>query len=116
MIAGSWAIVSDDPEREARAVGPHALYQGNQYIEWGAFGPPDTTPRFPDAETALAQGLYQLWDADQAVTEITKLLRECPQIRDLHFWARLPGETVQAGHRRVEYMAKHVLPKVRAAL
>jgi alkanesulfonate monooxygenase SsuD/methylene tetrahydromethanopterin reductase-like flavin-dependent oxidoreductase (luciferase family) len=116
IIAGSWAIVSDDPEREARAVAPHALYQGNQYIEWGAFGPPDTTPRFPDGETALAQGLYQLWNADQAVTEITALLNGCPQIRDLHFWARLPGETVAAGHRRVEYMAKHVLPRVRAAL
>jgi alkanesulfonate monooxygenase SsuD/methylene tetrahydromethanopterin reductase-like flavin-dependent oxidoreductase (luciferase family) len=116
IIAGSWAIVSDDPEREAKAVAPHALYQGNQYIEWGAFGPPDTTPRFPDGETALAQGLYQLWDADRAVTEITQLLKGCPQIRDLHFWARLPGETVAAGHRRVEYMAKHVLPRVRAAL
>jgi alkanesulfonate monooxygenase SsuD/methylene tetrahydromethanopterin reductase-like flavin-dependent oxidoreductase (luciferase family) len=116
VIAGSWAIVSDDPEREARAVAPHALYQGNQYIEWGAFGPPDTTPRFPDGETALAQGLYQLWDAEQAVVEIIKLLKGCPQIRDLHFWARLPGETVAAGHRRVEYMAKHVLPRVRAAL
>lgn len=116
VIAGSWGIVSDDPEREARAIGPYALYQSNQYIEWGAFGPPETTPRFPDAKTALAQGLYQLWDADQAVTEITRLLRECPQIRDLHFWARLPGESVQAGHRRAEYMAKHVLPRVRAAL
>jgi len=116
VIAGSWGIVSDDPEREARAIGPYALYQSNQYIEWGAFGPPETTPRFPDAKTALAQGLYQLWDADQAVTEITRLLRECPQIRDLHFWARLPGESVQAGHRRAEYMAKNVLPRVRAAL
>jgi alkanesulfonate monooxygenase SsuD/methylene tetrahydromethanopterin reductase-like flavin-dependent oxidoreductase (luciferase family) len=116
IIAGSWAIVSDDPEREARAVAPPALYQGNQYIEWGAFGPPDTTPRFPDGATALAQGLYKLWDADQAVVEITALLKGCPQIRDLHFWARLPGETVAAGHRRVEYMAKHVLPRVRAAL
>ena len=116
VIAGSWAIVSDDPEREAQAIGPYALYQGNQYIEWGAFGPPETTPRFPDAKTALEQGLYQLWDADQAVAGITELLKGCPQIRDLHFWARLPGESVAAGHRRVEYMAKHVLPRVRAAL
>jgi alkanesulfonate monooxygenase SsuD/methylene tetrahydromethanopterin reductase-like flavin-dependent oxidoreductase (luciferase family) len=116
IIAGSWAIISDDPEREAAAVGPHALYQCNQYIEWGAFGPPDTTPRFPDAQTALSQGLYRLWDADTAVTEFVKLLREYPQIRDLHIWARLPGETVAAGQRRLEYVAKHVLPKVRAAL
>jgi alkanesulfonate monooxygenase SsuD/methylene tetrahydromethanopterin reductase-like flavin-dependent oxidoreductase (luciferase family) len=116
IIAGSWAIVSSDPEREARAVGAHALYQSNQYIEWGAFGPPDTTPHFPDAATALALGPYHLWDADQAVAGIGQLLQQYPQIRDLHFWARLPGETVAAGHRRVEYMAKHVLPRVRAAL
>lgn len=116
IIAGSWAIISDDPEREAALVGPHALYQCNQYIEWGAFGPPDTTPRFPDAATALSQGLYRLWDADTAVKEFIKLLHDYPQIRDLHIWARLPGESVAAGQRRLEYVAKHVLPKVRAAL
>jgi alkanesulfonate monooxygenase SsuD/methylene tetrahydromethanopterin reductase-like flavin-dependent oxidoreductase (luciferase family) len=116
IIAGHWAIISDDPEREAAAIGPHALYQGNQYIEWGAFGPPDTTPRFPDAATALSQGLYRLWDADTAVREFTQLLRAYPQIRDLHIWAQLPGESVAAGQRRIEYVAKHVLPKVRAAL
>jgi alkanesulfonate monooxygenase SsuD/methylene tetrahydromethanopterin reductase-like flavin-dependent oxidoreductase (luciferase family) len=116
IIAGHWAIISDDPERESAAIGPHALYQSNQYIEWGAFGPPDITPRFPDAQTALSQGLYRLWDADTAVREFTQLLLAYPQIRDLHIWARLPGESVAAGQRRIEYVAKHVLPKVRAAL
>jgi alkanesulfonate monooxygenase SsuD/methylene tetrahydromethanopterin reductase-like flavin-dependent oxidoreductase (luciferase family) len=116
IIAGHWAIISDDPEREAAAVGPHALYQGNQYIEWGAFGPPETTPRFPDAAAALAQGLYRMWDADTAVREFTHLLRSYPQIRDLHIWAQLPGESLAAGQRRIEYVSKHVLPRVRAAL
>ena len=113
IIAGHWAIVSDDPEREAAMVGPHALYQSNQYIEWGAFGPPDSTPRFPDAQTALAQGLYQLWNADTAVEQLGRLLDQYPQIRDVHFWARLPGEPVSSGQRRIEYMARHVLPRVR---
>lgn len=116
VIAGSWAIISDDPEREAERVGPHALYQGNQYIEWGAFGDPATTPRFPDAKTALAQGLYEMWDADTAVAKLTELLRAYPQIKDLHFWAQLPGEPVSSGQRRIEYIAKHVLPRVRAAI
>ncbi len=116
IIAGHWAIISDDPEREAATVGPHVLYQGNQYIEWGAFGPPETMPRFPDAATAIANGLYELWDADTAVTRLIELLRKYPQIRDLHFWAQFPGEPVASGQRRIEYVAKHVLPRVRAAL
>ncbi|HEX5650000.1 MAG TPA: hypothetical protein VFX69_10130, partial [Steroidobacteraceae bacterium] len=86
------------------------------YIEWGAFGPPDTTPRFPDAATALQMGLYELWDADTAVTKLTELLATYPQIQDVHFWAQLPGEPVASGQRRIEYMAKHVLPRVRARL
>jgi alkanesulfonate monooxygenase SsuD/methylene tetrahydromethanopterin reductase-like flavin-dependent oxidoreductase (luciferase family) len=116
IIAGHWAIISDDPEREAQVVGPHVLYQSNQYIEWGAFGPPDSTPRFPDAQTAIANGLYELWDADTAVTRLTEMLRNYPQIRDVHFWAQFPGEPVASGQRRLEYIAKHVLPRVRAAL
>jgi alkanesulfonate monooxygenase SsuD/methylene tetrahydromethanopterin reductase-like flavin-dependent oxidoreductase (luciferase family) len=116
IIAGHWAIIAEDPEREAERVGPHALYQGNQYIEWGAFGPPDTTPRFPDAKAALQHGLYELWDADTAVARLTEHLRAYPQIRDLHFWAQFPGEPVASGQRRIEYMARHVLPRVRAAI
>jgi alkanesulfonate monooxygenase SsuD/methylene tetrahydromethanopterin reductase-like flavin-dependent oxidoreductase (luciferase family) len=116
IIAGNWAIISEDPEREAEIVGPHVLYQSNQYIEWGAFGPPDTTPRFPDAKAALREGLYELWDADTAVTELTALLQKYPQIRDLHFWAQFPGESFESGQRRLEYVASQVLPRVRAAL
>jgi alkanesulfonate monooxygenase SsuD/methylene tetrahydromethanopterin reductase-like flavin-dependent oxidoreductase (luciferase family) len=116
IIAGHWAIISDDPERDAQIVGPHVLYQSNQYIEWGAFGPPDTTPRFPDAQAAIANGLYELWDADTAVARLTELLQKYPQIRDLHFWAQFPGEPIESGQRRIEYIARHVLPRVRAAL
>lgn len=116
IVAGHWAIVSDDPEREAERVGPHVLYQSNQYIEWGAFGPPDTTPRFPSAAAALEHGLYQLWDAETAVQQLTEHLRRYPQIKDMHFWAQFPGEPVAQGQRRIEYMAKQVLPRVREAL
>jgi alkanesulfonate monooxygenase SsuD/methylene tetrahydromethanopterin reductase-like flavin-dependent oxidoreductase (luciferase family) len=116
IVAGHWAIISDDPEREAATVGPHVLYQANQYIEWGAFGPPESVPRFPDAATAIERGLYTLWDGETAVAELVTLLRRYPQIRDLHLWAQFPGEPVASGQRRIEYVAKHVLPRVRAAL
>jgi alkanesulfonate monooxygenase SsuD/methylene tetrahydromethanopterin reductase-like flavin-dependent oxidoreductase (luciferase family) len=116
IIAGHWAIISEDPEREAAMLGPHVLYQSNQYIEWGAFGPPQTTPRFPDAATAFTHGLYELWDGDMAVRNLTQLLSKYPQIKDLHLWAQFPGEPIVSGQRRLEYIARNVLPKVRAAL
>ena len=116
ICAGHWAIISADPEAEAARVGPHALYQINQYVAWGAFGPPDQVPPFPDAASALRDGLYRLWDADTAVAELTAMLRATPEIIDVHFWAQLPGEPIEQGSARIEYMARHVLPRVRDAL
>ena len=116
IYAGSWAIVSPDPEKEAVEVGPHVLYQANQYVAWGAFGPPDETPLFPDPQAALRDGLYQLWDAELAVRELSEMLRKYPAIRDVHFWAQFPGESVEHGSRRIEYLAGSVLPRVRNAL
>jgi hypothetical protein len=60
--------------------------------------------------------LYELHDGASAVRALTDLLVGCPAIRDVHFWAQLPGEPVESGSRRIEYMAKHVLPQVRANL
>jgi len=116
ICAGNWAIIAQDPEAEAAKVGPHVLYQTNEYVSWGAFGPPDEVPQFPDSESAIRDGLYELWDADQAVAELTKMLTDYPQIVDVHFWAQFPGESIDSGNKRLEYIASHVLPKVRAAL
>ena len=116
IYAGHWAIISPDPEAEARHLAPHILYQSNHYIDWGAFGPPDDVPRFEDAETAIREGLYESWDADTAVTELTRLLSDSPEIRDIHFWAQFPGESIESGSRRIEYMATKVLPRVKEFL
>tara|TARA_A100001037_G_scaffold223364_1_gene201239 strand:- start:5112 stop:6125 length:1014 start_codon:yes stop_codon:yes gene_type:complete len=114
ICAGNWAIIADDPEKEAAAVGEYALYQTNQYVSWGAFGPPDEVPLFPDAATAIQEGFYELWDADQAVAALTDMLKTYPEIVDVHFWAQFPGESIDSGSRRMEYIAKQVLPRVRA--
>ncbi len=116
ICAGHWALISPDPEREAANVGEHALYQTNQYVSWGAFGPPDEVPLFPDAESALRDGLYDLWDADTAVDELKGLLDAYPQIIDVHFWAQLPGESIDSGNARIEYVAAQVLPRLREHL
>ena len=114
IYAGHWGIISADPEAEANRVADYALYQTNEYVSWGAFGPPDETPLFPDGHTALEQGLYNVWDGDEAVRSLTEMLLTYPEIRDVHFWAQLPGEPIEQGSARLEYVANHVLPQVRA--
>lgn len=116
IFAGQWTVIAEDPEREWARIGQHALYQLNNYISWGAFGPPDEIPRFADPDQILAAGAFQLWDPATAVDELTALLRERPQIKDIHFWAQLPGEAVDSGSARVELLASKVIPEVRQRL
>jgi alkanesulfonate monooxygenase SsuD/methylene tetrahydromethanopterin reductase-like flavin-dependent oxidoreductase (luciferase family) len=116
ICAGHWGIIAADPEAEAAKVGPHVLYQINQYVSWGAFGPPEHAPLFPDAASAIRDGLYELLDGDAAVASLTKMLREYPEIVDVHFWAQFPGEPVDSGSARIEYIAHNVIPRVRANL
>ena len=113
MILVFRAIIAEDPEAEAERVGPHVLYQSNEYIRWGAFGPPDQTPLFPDAKTAIENGLYELWDAEMAVEKLSSMIKQYPQISDIHFWAQFPGESVESGDRRLQYIAEKVLPRLR---
>lgn len=116
IIAGHWAIISPDPAAEAARVGPHVLYQANEYIRWGAFGPPETTPPFATAREAIEKGLYELWDADTAVKKLTTLIDATPLISDIHFWAQFPGEPIAQGQRRIDYIAAEVLPRLRRHL
>lgn len=116
IFAGQWAIIAEDPEREWARIGKHAVYQLNNYIQWGAFGPPDVVPRFEDADQIVAGGAFQLWDPATAIDELTALLKDRPQIKDVHFWAQLPGEPVESGSARIELLATKVLPEVRQRL
>lgn len=113
IAAGHWAIISEDPAAEAEKLAPYILHQTNQYIRWGAFGPPETTPEFQDAPSAIENGLYELWTADEAVRHLSGMLEQYPQIEDVHFWAQFPGESVASGTRRMEYIAEQVLPRLR---
>ena len=112
VVLGCWAIIAEDPEAEAAKVGDHVLYQANEYIKWGAFGPPGETPLFENAAAAIENGLYELWDADTAVKELSKLVQAYPNIRDIHFWAQFPGESVESGNQRLDYIAREVLPRL----
>jgi alkanesulfonate monooxygenase SsuD/methylene tetrahydromethanopterin reductase-like flavin-dependent oxidoreductase (luciferase family) len=116
IYAGQWAIIAEDPERVWSEIGDHALYQLNQYVSWGAFGPPDVVPQFPDRDAIVQAGAYQLWDAPAAVDALVAMFEERPQVKDVHFFAQLPGESVDSGSARIEYIADKVIPAVRARL
>lgn len=116
IFAGCWGIVAEDPEQEAESLGPYLLHQMQGYLEMGAFGGGDGAPRFDTPADAVAAGFYQFWTPEQAVEQILSELRAFPQIRDMHFWAQFPGEPIDSGSRRMELIARQVLPRVREAL
>jgi alkanesulfonate monooxygenase SsuD/methylene tetrahydromethanopterin reductase-like flavin-dependent oxidoreductase (luciferase family) len=113
IVAGNWAIIAEDPAAEAERLGPYILNQTNQYIRWGAFGPPESTPQFEDAPSAIENGLYTLWTPDEAVRHLSEMIEQYPQIEDVHFWAQFPGESVDSGSRRMELIAEQVLPRLK---
>jgi hypothetical protein len=51
-------------------------------------------------------------DASMAVDELVTLAAAYPQIRDFHYWAQLPGESVESGSARIQYLADKVIPEV----
>jgi alkanesulfonate monooxygenase SsuD/methylene tetrahydromethanopterin reductase-like flavin-dependent oxidoreductase (luciferase family) len=116
IYAGQWVVIDDDPESTWARIGDHAVYQLNHYIDWGAFGPPDDVPRLADRDAVLQGGAYTLWDVPTAIDELVELLSTRPEIRDVHFWAQLPGEAVESGSKRIELLATRVLPEVRKRL
>lgn len=109
-----WWVVAEDPEREWARVGDHALYQINRYVDWGAFG--EGVPRFTHRDQILEAGIWQALDGPAAVQGIRALVDQYPQLEDLHFFNALPGEDLDSGTARLEYLAQHVLPEVRRAV
>jgi alkanesulfonate monooxygenase SsuD/methylene tetrahydromethanopterin reductase-like flavin-dependent oxidoreductase (luciferase family) len=116
IYAGQWCVIAEDPEAAWARIGDHAVYQLNEYISWGAFGPPDQVPQFENRDQIAQAGVYKLWDADAAVNALTELVLNRPQIRDVHLFAQLPGEPVESGSERIEYVASSVLPRIRERL
>ncbi|GAA1001697.1 LLM class flavin-dependent oxidoreductase [Subtercola frigoramans] len=112
VYASQWVVVADDPEKEWSRIGENVLYQVNKYIEWGSFEGSGVPDHFDAPDDLLDFGVYQLWDGAKAVDELVSLSQRFPQIRDFHFWAQFPGETVESGSARIQYIADRVIPEV----
>jgi alkanesulfonate monooxygenase SsuD/methylene tetrahydromethanopterin reductase-like flavin-dependent oxidoreductase (luciferase family) len=115
IYASQWSIVADDPERVWSQISEHVRYQLNKYIEWGSFEGPGQPTSFPDAQSVLDSGFYRLMDASMAVDELVELARAYP-IKDLHYWAQFPGESIESGSERIQYLADKVIPEVTSRL
>jgi alkanesulfonate monooxygenase SsuD/methylene tetrahydromethanopterin reductase-like flavin-dependent oxidoreductase (luciferase family) len=121
MFAGiGQPIIAEDPEREWAKVGPYALYQTKMYVEWEQA---NSTARggydfsgLQEPDDLLRAGMFQLWDGPTAVAELAGILDRYPELEDIHFWGHLPGEPVDSGSNRLEFLARRVLPEVRRQL
>jgi len=112
IYASQWTIVAEDPEKVWAEIGERALYQLNEYIAWGSFEGAGQPSKFPDPQAVLDAGAYRLMDASLAIDELVSLATKYPQIRDFHYWAQLPGESLESGSARIQYMADKVIPEV----
>jgi alkanesulfonate monooxygenase SsuD/methylene tetrahydromethanopterin reductase-like flavin-dependent oxidoreductase (luciferase family) len=111
IYASQWSIVAEDPERVWSQISEHVRYQLNKYIEWGSFEGPGQPSSFPDAQSVIDSGFYRLMDASMAVDELVQLASSYP-IQDFHYWAQFPGEPVESGSERIQYIADNVIPQV----
>jgi alkanesulfonate monooxygenase SsuD/methylene tetrahydromethanopterin reductase-like flavin-dependent oxidoreductase (luciferase family) len=115
ISASQWVVIAEDPDRAWADVGDYAAYMLNVYAQWGAYGPPESAPVF-DAASARSSGLFAAWDIDTAVSTLRSLLVDTPAIEDIHFWARLPGESIESSNERNALIARRVLPALGASL
>jgi alkanesulfonate monooxygenase SsuD/methylene tetrahydromethanopterin reductase-like flavin-dependent oxidoreductase (luciferase family) len=101
-------LVAPDPERAITELGSCLLHQVNQYIDFGFI----SQPRYTDARDAVRDGHYEVVDADGAVEALARA--GAAGIAEFHFMAVLPGEPVDSGTRRLQYVLTEVLPRARA--
>jgi alkanesulfonate monooxygenase SsuD/methylene tetrahydromethanopterin reductase-like flavin-dependent oxidoreductase (luciferase family) len=100
----AWVIVDPDPEACLARVGPHILYQVNQYVEYGVLpGPP-----YEDPAVLVEQGFYSFVDAAGAIELFAR--SAAAGAEEIHLFGVLPGEPVEQGSARLEYVAREVIP------
>jgi alkanesulfonate monooxygenase SsuD/methylene tetrahydromethanopterin reductase-like flavin-dependent oxidoreductase (luciferase family) len=100
-------LVAADPERALVELGGPLLHQVNQYVEFGFI---DHAP-YDDPQAVVADGHYEVVDADGALEALARSGEA--GVSEFHVMARLPGEPIESGAARLEYLATHVLPRTR---
>ena len=101
-----WAIIAKDPERAFAVAGENWLHLLNQYIVRNAY--PTITETYDDPVKAMNDGLVMLADGPTAIAEFNRAIAEGAV--DINLVALMPGEDLNAGAERMEYLGRHVIP------
>lgn len=99
-----WLVVTEDPEKSLAELGPHMLYQTNQYIDYGFL----KVPPYEDPQVLIDQGFYAFVDADGAIASLTESASKGCQ--EIHLFGMIPGEPVENSTARLQYVADKVIP------
>ena len=105
-----WAIVTQDPERTIAEVGPHFMYQVNDYIDYGFLG---EIPHYTDPQKIVDDGVYLVLDEDAAVKEFSSAIAAGAD--EIQFLPVMPGEPLDGAARRLQFLSDRVIPRVHAA-
>jgi alkanesulfonate monooxygenase SsuD/methylene tetrahydromethanopterin reductase-like flavin-dependent oxidoreductase (luciferase family) len=100
----AWAVVDPDPERALHDLGPYMLHQVNEYIEYGFL----KVPRFDDPQVLVDQAFYTFVDAAGAIDYFAEAAEA--GVQELHLFGVLPGEPLESGTKRLQYVAEKVTP------
>jgi len=100
-------VIAEDPERAAFELGDHLLFQVNQYVDYGFIPGPHRT----NVSELLREGHSEIVDAAGALERLQ--LAAQAGVDELHLFATLPGESVESGSRRLQYVADNVISVVR---
>jgi alkanesulfonate monooxygenase SsuD/methylene tetrahydromethanopterin reductase-like flavin-dependent oxidoreductase (luciferase family) len=100
----AWSIIAEDPEKALDELGPYMLHQVNVYIDFGFL----KVPYFEDPQVLVDQGFYTLTDAGGAISSF----REAADagVEEIHLFAMIPGEPVESGAARLQYVSDKVIP------
>lgn len=105
-----WAIVCEDPERTIAEIGPHFMYQVNDYIDYGFLG---DIPHYSDPQKIVDDGVYLVMDEDTAVETFSAAVRAGAQ--EIQFLPVMPGEPLDGAAERLRLLSEHIIPRVREA-
>lgn len=106
-----WAIVAEDPERAIAEVGPHIMYQVNDYIDYGFLG---NVPHYTDPQKIVDDGVYLVLDEEAAVDEFSAAI--AAGASEIQFLPVMPGEPIDGAAERLQFLSDRVIPRVRAAV
>jgi alkanesulfonate monooxygenase SsuD/methylene tetrahydromethanopterin reductase-like flavin-dependent oxidoreductase (luciferase family) len=102
----AWMIVDPDPAEALRRLGPYMLYQVNKYVDFGFL----KVDRYTDPAALVRDGFYTVTDAVGAM-DVLGAAGDAG-VDEVHFFAVLPGEPVESGTRRLDYLANEVIARL----